>query len=284
MEIKTVGVVGCGQMGGGIAQVAAQHGFTVMVYDIKQEYLDTGMGRIVTLLEKEVARGKMSDDDRAATLARITATMRLPDLAACQVIVEAVVEDVAIKRELFAGLDGICPPETILTSNTSSIPIITLATATQRPDRFAGLHFFNPVPVMGLIELIRALTTSVATVAALKAFGIALGKTVVEARDTAGFVVNRLLVPYLLDAIRVYEAGQASRDDIDHAMKLGCNHPMGPLALSDFIGLDTIQSIAQMFYEEYREQRFAPPPLLNRMVQAGRLGKKVGHGFYEYQA
>lgn len=284
MAIQTVGVVGCGQMGSGVAQVAAQHGFTVMVYDIEQDYIDRGIEHIRTLLEKDVNRNKISADDRTATLSRLRSTTKLNDMAGCEVIIEAIVEEAAIKRKVFTDLDGLCSPETIFTSNTSSIPIIELATATSRPDRFAGLHFFNPVPVMQLIELIRAITTSDATSAALKQFGAALGKTVVEAQDRAGFIVNRLLVPYLLDAMRVYEAGLASRDDIDQGMQLGCNHPMGPLALSDFIGLDTLLSIANMLYAEFHEPRFAPPPLLKRMVQAQRLGKKAGQGFYAYPA
>lgn len=284
MAIQTVGVVGCGQMGSGIMQVAAQRGFTVLAYDVKPEFVAGSLERIAGFLAKDVAKGKLSDDERAAALDRLRPASSLADLAACELVIEAVVEDISIKQGIFAELDAACPPATILASNTSSIPIIVLATATKRPDRFAGLHFFNPVPVMGLIELIRALTTADATVAVLKEFGAALGKVVVEAKDNAGFIVNRLLVPYLLDAIRVYEAGSASRDDIDNAMKLGCNHPMGPLALCDFIGLDTIQSIARMLYEEYHEQRLASPPLLNRLVEAGRVGKKAGHGFYEYRS
>lgn len=280
--ITTIAVAGAGQMGSGVAQVAALSGFEVIVYDLKPEFCDKARERITGLLAKDVSKDRLSAGDRDAALARIRYTTSLSDLAAAGLVVEAIVENSEIKRKLFGDLDAICPPEAIFTSNTSSIPIIEMAIATKRPERFAGLHFFNPVPVMGLIELIRSIATSDETVADLKAIGERLGKTVVEAPDAAGFIVNRLLVPYLFDAIRLYEARAATREDIDNAMRLGCNHPMGPLTLSDFIGLDTLASIGEVLYGELFEPRFAPPPLLRRLVQAGRLGKKAGRGFYEY--
>lgn len=282
MEIRKVGVVGCGLMGGGIAQVAAQSGFETVVREVSQDLLDKGMTRISALLAKDVAKGKLTEQDRDATLGRLTPTTALDSFADCQVVVEAIVENLDAKRELFGALDAICPAETIFVSNTSSLTIIEIAAATRRPDRFAGLHFFNPVPVMRLVEVVRSILTSDATVATLKDFGAALGKTVVEARDTTGFIVNRLLVPYLLEAIRAVEDGTAARDDIDVSMKLGCGHPMGPLELSDFVGLDTLYYIALSMFEEYKEPRFAPPVLLKRMVLAGRYGKKNGKGFYNY--
>lgn len=282
MEIKTLGVIGCGQMGGGIAQVAAQAGCQVIVREVSAEFLEKGMARITGFLEKDVSKGKISAADRDATMERLRGTTNLADLAGCDLVVEAIVEDIAAKRELFAELDGICKPETILATNTSSLTVVEMAASTKRPDKFAGFHFFNPVPVMKLVEVVRAITTSDETVADLKAFGGRLGKTVVEAQDTPGFIVNRLLVPFLLDAIRIYEQGTASREDIDEGMKLGCGHPMGPLALSDFVGLDTMVHIAESLFEEYREPRFAPPVLLRRMVLAGMLGKKNGKGFYQY--
>lgn len=282
MEIRAVGVVGCGQMGGGIAQVCAQAGFETVVREVSQEALDRGVGRIAGILAKDVGKGKLDPAARDAALARIRPTTDLADMAGCQIIIEAVVERLDAKREVFAALDGICPPATIFASNTSSLTIIEMAVGTRRPDRFAGLHFFNPVPVMGLAELVRSIATSDETVAALRQLVAALGKTVVEARDTPGFIVNRLLIPYLLDAVRLLESGVATREDIDASMRLGCGHPMGPLTLLDFIGLDTVHAIADIMYEEFKEPRFAPPPLLRRMVLAGQYGRKSGRGFYSY--
>lgn len=283
MTVTTIAVAGAGQMGAGVAQVAALAGFDVFVYDIKAEFCDRARERIAGFLEKDVSKGRLDAGVRDAAVGRIRYTTSLADLAPVGLVVEAIVENSEVKRRLFADLDGICGPEAIFTSNTSSIPIIELAIATKRPERFAGLHFFNPVPMMGLIELIRSIATSDETVAELRAVGERFGKTVVEAPDAAGFIVNRLLIPYLYDAIRLYEARAATREDIDNAMRLGCNHPMGPLTLSDFIGLDTLAAIGDVLYGELREPRFAPPPLLRRLVQAGRLGKKAGRGFYEYQ-
>jgi 3-hydroxybutyryl-CoA dehydrogenase len=282
MEIRTVGVIGCGLMGGGIAQVCAQSGFETVVREVSHELLDKGMGRIAGLLAKDVGKGKLTAEARDAALSRLRPTTDLAELSGCQLIVEAIVENLDAKREVFGTLDALCSPDTIFASNTSSLTIVEIAAATARPDRFAGLHFFNPVPVMKLVEVIRSIVTSEATVAALKQFGAALGKTVVEAKDTPGFVVNRLLVPYLLDAVRVLESGIASREDIDEGMRLGCGHPMGPLTLLDFVGLDTTYYIANIMFEEFKEPRFAPPPLLKRMVLAGHYGRKSGRGFYDY--
>ncbi len=282
MEIRTVGVIGCGLMGGGIAQVCAQSGFETVVREVSQELLDKGMGRIAGLLAKDVGKGKLTTEARDAALSRLRPTTDLAELSGCQLVVEAIVENLDAKREVFSTLDALCSPDTIFASNTSSLTIVEIAAATARPDRFAGLHFFNPVPVMKLVEVIRSIVTSDATVAALKQFGAALGKTVVEAKDTPGFIVNRLLVPYLLDAVRVLESGVASREDIDEGMRLGCGHPMGPLTLLDFVGLDTTYYIANIMFEEFKEPRFAPPPLLKRMVLAGHYGRKSGKGFYDY--
>jgi 3-hydroxybutyryl-CoA dehydrogenase len=282
MEIRKVGVIGCGLMGGGIAQVSAQSGFETVVREVSQDLIDQGLRRIESVLLKDIGKGKLSADAKDAAMARIQPTTALDPFADCQVVVEAIVERLDAKRELFSVLDNICPPETIFASNTSSLSIIEIAAATKRPDRFAGLHFFSPVPVMKLVEVVRSIATSIETVAALHDFGIALGKTVVEAKDTPGFIVNRLLVPYLLEAVRVLESGVASRDDIDQGMQLGCGHPMGPLALLDFVGLDTTYYIANIMFDEFKEPRFAPPPLLKRMVLAGQLGRKSGKGFYDY--
>ncbi|GAB4208707.1 MAG: 3-hydroxybutyryl-CoA dehydrogenase [Roseiflexaceae bacterium] len=278
MEIRTVGVIGCGLMGSGIAQACAQAGYTTLVREVTPELLEQGMAR----LNRSLARAKISDDERSAALSRITPTTALADLAGCDLIIEAIVENLPAKRELYAELDQICPPETIFASNTSAISIIDMAVATSRADRFAGLHFFNPVPVMKLVELVRSIATSQATVDTLRAFGEALGKTVVQAKDMPGFIVNRLLIPYLIDAVRLLEGGLATREEIDAGMKLGCSHPMGPLELLDFVGLDTAFYVALVMYEEFKEPRFAPPPLLKQMVAAGYLGRKSGRGFYEY--
>lgn len=282
MEIRKVGVVGCGLMGGGIAQVSAQSGFETVVREVSQELLDKGLARIEGLLAKDVAKGRLTAEAKDATLGRLKPTTSLDAFADCQVIVEAIIENLDAKRELYSALDALCPPETIFASNTSSLTIIEMAAVTKRPDRFAGMHFFNPVPVMKLVEVVRSIATSDATIATLKEFGSALGKNVVEAKDTSGFIVNRLLVPYLLDAVRVLESGVATREDIDQGMQLGCGHPMGPLTLLDFVGLDTTLYIADIMFDEFKEPRFAPPPLLKRMVLAGHFGRKSGKGFYEY--
>jgi len=283
MEIRKVGVIGCGLMGGGIAQVCAQSGFETVVREVSQDALDQGMRRIESILLKDVGKGKLAAVAKDAAMARLQPTTALDAFADCQIVAEAITERLDAKRELFAALDMICPPTTIFATNTSSLPIIEIAIATKRPDRFAGLHFFSPVPVMQLVEVVRSLATSDATAATLRQFGAALGKTVVEAKDTPGFIVNRLLVPYLIDAVRVLESGVASREDIDAGMQLGCGHPIGPLALLDFVGLDICYCVANIMFEEFKEPRFAPPPLLKRMVLAGQLGRKSGKGFYDYE-
>ena len=281
-EIKRVGVVGCGLMGSGIAQVAAQSGYTVVVTEATQHLLDQGVARIKAVLDKDLAKSKISATEHGKALARLQPTVDMAQMHDCDLVIEAIVEQLAAKRELFAQLDAICQPRAILVSNTSSISITEIAAATQRAGQVAGLHFFNPVPVMKLIELVKGLNTDEPTVTRLLAFGAGLGKTVVLTQDTPGFVVNRLLVPYLLDAIRCYEQGLASREDIDEAMKLGASHPMGPLTLADFVGLDTLNHVANVMFEQYKESRFAAPTLLRRMVAAGQLGRKSGKGFYQY--
>ena len=283
MPINKVGVLGCGLMGAGIAQVAAQAGFTTVVREVEQTLLDRGIARIEGILSKDVGKGKTSAEAKTATLSHLHGTTSFDDLADCDLIIEAIVEKIEAKRDVFTALDALCPPHTIFVSNTSSLTIIEMAAVTQRQDRFAGLHFFNPVPVMKLVEIVRSITTSDATIASLREFVAALGKTAIEARDTTGFIVNRLLVPYMLDAVRVLESGVASKEDIDEGMKLGCGHPMGPLALLDFVGVDTTYYIANIMFEEFREPRFAPPSLLRRMVLAGHFGRKSGQGFYSYE-
>lgn len=282
MAIKKVGVAGCGLMGGGIVQACAQAGYEVTVLEAEQRFLDNGMALITKNLSNAVAKGKITQDDMGATLSRITGTTKVEDCAGSDLFVEAIIENLAAKRELFGKLDALCAPHAIFASNTSSIPIIEMATATSRADRFLGIHFFNPVPVMKLVEIIRTITTSDETAAAATAFAKSLGKTTVQAKDRGGFIVNLLLIPLLLDAIRVLEAGHATKEDIDTAMILGCNHPMGPLTLTDFIGLDTTYYICQVLYEEFKDPKYAAPPLLKQMVKAGFYGRKSGRGFYDY--
>jgi len=281
-ELKRVGVVGCGLMGSGIVQVSAAAGIETMVREVDQATLDKGLGRIRKFLEGGVEKGKMTAQDKDKTLAHIKGTTRLEDLADCELIVEAVVENIGAKREVFSTLDKVTKPDAVLASNTSSLSITEIAATTTRPDRVLGLHFFNPVPLMKLVEIIRALPTSDAAFDKAKGYVEQIGKTAVICKDTPGFVVNRLLVPYLLDAVRLLESGIASREDIDNGMKLGCGYPMGPLTLLDFVGLDTTYYIANIMFEEFRQPQFAPPPLLKRMVLAGYMGRKSGRGFYEY--
>lgn len=283
MEIKTVGIVGCGQMGSGIAEVCAKAGFDVIVCEVDDPTLNRGLGKIQSSLEKAVDRGKLTAGDKDAALARITGATELSELADRDIIIEAVFEELETKRRVYSKLDQIAPPHAILATNTSSISIAAIATATQRSDRVLGLHFFNPVPVMALVEIVPSILTSHDAVAAAQAFSARLGKTAVLAKDSPGFIVNRLLVAYLIDAIRVYEQGLASKEDIDNALRLGAAHPMGPLTLADFIGLDVIKDVADVFFEEYGEARFKSPPLLTRMVAAGQLGRKSGMGFYDYR-
>jgi 3-hydroxybutyryl-CoA dehydrogenase len=282
MKFEKIGVVGFGQMGSGIVQVVAAAGYPVIAREEEQQYLEKGLARITKLLDRAIEKGKSTEDDKKALLGRITTTVKLEDLADCDLVIEAVPETLELKRKTLGQLESICKAKTVFASNTSSLSITELAASTKRPDKFVGLHFFNPVPVMKLVEVVRTITVNDEVFAAAVAFGESVGKTVVRAKDSCGFVVNLLLVPYLLDAIRWYENGIATREDVDNAMKLGCGHPMGPLELSDFIGLDTMMHIGDIMFEEFREARFAPPPLLRRMVTAGYLGRKSGRGFYDY--
>ncbi|MEO1064677.1 MAG: 3-hydroxybutyryl-CoA dehydrogenase [Actinomycetota bacterium] len=282
--MERVGVVGCGLMGSGIAEVCARSGLDVTVVEANPEALESGSGRIEKSLGRAVGAGKMDEAERDAAIGRLHFTTELGELADREIVVEAIVEAEGPKTELFAALDGIVEsPEVVLASNTSSIPIMKLAMATRRPDRVIGIHFFNPVPVMRLVEVVPSLLTSEETEADANSFAEQiLTKRVVRSQDRAGFVVNALLIPYLLSAVRMYESGFASAEDIDAGMVLGCGHPMGPLALTDLIGLDTTIAVAESLYEEFREQLYAPPPLLSRMVEAGLLGRKSGRGFFEY--
>ena len=282
MAIKKVGVLGCGLMGSGIAQVAAQAGYDVVVREVEQKYLDKGLGGIQKNLGKSVEKGKMQQADADACLGRLKGTTALEDLAGCDIIIEAIIENAQLKKETYAALDKIVKPQAIFASNTSSLTITELSMATARPKQFVGLHFFNPVPVMKLVEVVRTILTTDESFGTAYEFARSLGKEAVSCRDNSGFIVNRLLVPYILDAIRAFEEGVGSIEDIDKAMVLGCNHPMGPFTLLDFVGLDTTYYITHVMYEEYQEKRFAAPPLLRRMVLAGRYGRKTGAGFYDY--
>jgi 3-hydroxybutyryl-CoA dehydrogenase len=284
-DITQVGVVGCGLMGSGIAEVCARAGLDVVVREIDEQAATSGNGRIVASLARAVKAGKLTAEDQDDALARLTVTTRLDDLAGCDLVIEAATENPEVKAALFAELDRVVRrPDAILATNTSSIPIVQVAQATTRPAQVVGLHFFNPVPVQKLAELIPSLLTSDETAQRARDFAAeVLGKTPITAPDRAGFVVNALLVPYLLAAVRMVEAGQATAEDIDTGMTLGCAHPMGPLKLADLIGLDTLTAIADSLYGEYRESQYAAPPLLRRMTTAGRLGRKTGRGFYDYQ-
>ena len=282
MSYETVGVVGCGLMGSGIAQVAAQAGYRTIVREVDDETVAAGIGRIESFLASGVRRGKVAAEDRDRTLASLRGTTRLADLADCDLIIEAIVENVDAKCEVFAALEDLVGDDAVFASNTSSLCITELASATRRPDRFVGLHFFSPVPVMKLVEVIRGLATSDETLEGVSAFGRSVGKEPVTAPDRPGFIANRLLIPYLLDAIRAYEEGVGTIEDIDKTMSLGCGYPMGPFTLLDFVGLDTACYIAGIMYDEFKDPRYAPPPLLKRMVLAGRHGRKTGRGFYTY--
>ena len=282
-DVRTVGVIGCGLMGSGIAEVVARAGQDAVVLETSDELVERGRQRIETSTLRAVERKRLDAEERAAVLGRISLTTDVQDLADVDLVIEAATEDHDTKVGMFRRLDEVTKPEVILASNTSSIPIADLGAATSRPDKVLGMHFFNPVPVMGLIELVRAISTSDDTMAFGRAYGVVLGKTTVESRDRAGFIVNALLIPYLNGAIRMLEDGFATREDIDTAVHLGLNHPMGPLRLIDLIGLDTHLFIANVLFEEFKEPTYAPPPLLRRMVTAGRLGRKVGRGFYDYE-
>jgi 3-hydroxybutyryl-CoA dehydrogenase len=282
MAIATVGVLGCGLMGAGIAQVSAAAGFKTFVLEVDEGVLRKGLGRVDKFLTDGVAKGKVAAADREKTLAKLHGTTSYSDLEDCDIVVEAIVENVEAKKTAYAQVEAHVGPDCFIASNTSSLCITELAAATKRPDKVGGLHFFNPVPLMKLVEVVRALTTSQATHDALMAFATALGKEPIAAPDRGGFIVNRLLVPYLLDAIRCLEDGLGTAEDIDKGMKLGCGYPMGPFTLLDFVGLDTTYYIANIMFEEFREPRFAPPPLLKRMVLAGHHGRKTKRGFYTY--
>jgi 3-hydroxybutyryl-CoA dehydrogenase len=281
-DVRVLGVVGSGLMGSGIVEVAARAGQHVVFLEASDELVESGRHRIETSMARAVERGKLDAKVSDETLARVSGTTDPTDLADADLVIEAATEDADTKRAVFRRLDEVVRPEVVLASNTSSIPIVDLGAATKRADRVIGMHFFNPVPVMGLIEIVKAITTSDETVEFAREYGAALGKTTVLSRDRAGFIVNTLLIPYLNDAIRMLEEGFASREDIDAAIDLGLNHPMGPLRLADLIGLDTCAQIGDVLYEEFRDARFAPPPLLRRMVAAHQLGRKSGRGFYEY--
>ena len=282
MAIQRVGVVGCGLMGAGIAQVSAQSGFTTVVREVSAELVERGIKSIEKNLARMVEKGTITETTKSEIRARLRGTTSLEDFKDCDVVVEAIVEQLPAKRELFTALDAICPAPTIFASNTSSLTITEIAAATKRPERFVGLHFFNPVPVMKLVEVVKTIATDPRVYEEMVGFGANLGKTPVRANDGGGFIVNRLLVPYLLDAIRALEEGVGSVVDIDNSMKLGCGYPMGPFTLLDFVGLDTTFYISQIMFDEFKERRFAAPPLLKRMVLAGWHGKKSGRGFYDY--
>jgi len=281
MEIKNVGVVGCGLMGSGIAQVSATAGFEVTVLEVEQRFLDKGFAGIEKSLAKFSEKGNLKED-LAAVRARLKGTTNKQDLAYCDIVIEAITENVAEKKQMFASLDPIVKKDAIFATNTSSISVTELLSATKRPERVIGMHFFNPVPLMKLVEVVRTIATAPEVYESGYQFGKKLGKVPVRTSDKTGFIVNRLLVPYLLDAIRAYEEGVGSIPDIDNAMKLGCGYPMGPFTLLDFVGLDTTYYITHVMYDEFKERRFASPPLLKRLVMAGWYGRKTGKGFYDY--
>jgi len=282
MAIEKVGVVGCGLMGSGIAHVAAQSGFDVVVREISQPLVDKGLQSIEKNLQRMVEKGTLKEDERAKVRGRLRGTTNLEDLKDRDIVMEAIIEQLPAKKELYSALNKICPKETIFSSNTSSLSITEMGMLSGRPDRFVGMHFFNPVPIMKLVEVIRTIATDPKVYEEALVFGAKLGKVVVKTDDRTGFIVNRLLVPYLLDAIRALEEGVASTEDIDNSMKLGCGYPMGPLTLLDFVGNDTTLYIANIMFDEFKEKRFAPPPLLKRLVAAGWNGRKSGRGFYDY--
>jgi 3-hydroxybutyryl-CoA dehydrogenase len=284
VAIERVGIVGFGQMGSGIAQVCAMAGLDVLAREIDQKFIEKGFARIDSSLARVVRSGKVSDDDAKKARGRIRGTTALADFKDRDLVIEAVIEVMDAKREVFEQLDRVCPPATIFASNTSSLTIIAMATASGRPDRMLGIHFFNPVPLMKLVEVVRTITTSEETEQRALDFVRALGKEPIRAKDSSGFVVNLLLIPYMVDAIKALESNVASVEDIDKGMQLGAGHPMGPFTLLDFVGLDTVYKIAEIMFAEYRESRYAPPPLLKRMVLAGMLGRKSGKGFYDYSS
>lgn len=281
-EIRTVGVLGCGLMGSGIAQVCAQSGYETIVREVSDELVQRGIAGITKQLGRAVEKGKMAEADRDATLGRLRGTTSLSDLAGCDIVLEAVIEDLEIKNAMWRELDGLCQPHTIFASNTSSLTIADMAAATSRPQRMVGLHFFNPVPVMKLVEVVKTIATDPDVFDTAYEFARSLGKEPITCKDNSGFVVNLLLVPYMMDAIRALEQGVASIEDIDKGMRLGTGYPMGPFTLCDFVGIDTLDKIGGIMFEEYREKRYASPPLLKRMVSMGYFGRKSGKGFYDY--
>lgn len=282
MEIRKVGVIGCGLMGGGIAQTCAQSGYTTIVREVNQPLLDKGLARIYDAWDTMARKGKITQEQVVQNRERLTGTLELNDLADCDLVIEAVIENMEEKLRLFPALDNILKPEALILTNTSSLNVTQMGAVTKRAAQVCGLHFFNPAPVMRLVEIVRTISTSEETIETVRTFAESLGKTAVLSKDTAGFIVNFLLIPYLLAAIRMLENGQATRDDIDTAMKLGCGYPMGPFTLLDYVGLDTTLWAAEAIYEEYKDPLYAPPPLLRRMVQSGQYGRKSGRGFYEY--
>lgn len=283
MQIKKVGIVGCGLMGRGIVEVSARAGYNVIVSEVNQQLLDKGLAAIDASLAKGVEKGKVTEADKAVAMGRIKGTINMQDFKDSDLVVEAAIENLELKKKIFADLDKICAKDTILATNTSCLSVMDMAAVTQRQDKVLGMHFFNPVPVMKLLELVKTIATSEETLSAAKAFGQSVGKTVVTAPDVPGFIVNRLLMPFLNEAIKLVESGLATREDIDQAIVLGLNHPMGPLTLADFVGLDTAYFICNAMYDEMKENRFAPPVLLRKMVTAGQYGRKSGKGFYDYK-
>ena len=283
MEIKKVGVIGCGQMGGGIVQTCAQAGYDVKVTEINQTLLDKGLNNIKSNLSRNVEKGRMTKDEMNVVLNRIHGSTNISDFVDRDLMVEAVIENMDMKKKLFAELDTVCPPDTILATNTSCLSIIDMAMVTKRADRVLGIHFFNPVPVMKLVEVVKTIATSQETITAGKQFGEKCGKKVVIAQDSPGFIVNRLMIPFILNAIHMMDSGIATKEDIDAGINLGLNHPMGPLALADLIGLDTVYFIANAMYNELKDPQFVAPPLLGKMVTAGWLGRKTAKGFYDYK-
>jgi 3-hydroxybutyryl-CoA dehydrogenase len=283
MEIKKVGVVGCGLMGSGIAQVCAQSGYHVIVSEANEALLQKGLASIDSFLTRSVEKEKISRQDKDAALGRLKGTTQINDFSDCDLVIEAVNENMDLKKRIFAELDKICPQPAILASNTSALSVIEIATATSRMDRVLGLHFFNPAPIMKLLEIVQTIATGEETLNTCEEFGRSLGKTIVRAKDTPGFIVSRLAIPFTLNAIRMFEAGVASREDIDTAIRLGLNHPMGPLTLADFLGIDTLYYVACDMYDKFKEPQYAPPVLLQKMMAAGWYGRKTGKGFYDYK-
>jgi 3-hydroxybutyryl-CoA dehydrogenase len=284
MSIKKVGVVGCGLMGAGITQVSAQSGYEVVVSEINDELLNKGLKSLKSALGRAVEKGKMTKEEEAAVVGRIKGTTKMEDFAGCDLVIEAATENMSTKKKIFADLDKICAPNVLLGTNTSCLSITEVAMATKRPDKVMGMHFFNPVPIMKLLELVTTIVSSQETLNAVKAYGQSLGKTIIVAKDTPAFIANRIAMPMTIEAIRVYEAGLATKEDIDNGMVYGYNHPMGPLALADLVGLDTLLYVCESIYAEFKDPKWAPPLLLKRMVTAGHLGRKTGKGFYDYSA